>query len=415
MRGVRFDRSRSGPIGPLLAPPYDVARATENGPELSISHIENVDLGVAGNQHIHAAQQYRDWLASGVLAADPVPGIYVHRHQFAVNGVPVQRTGLIARVRLHDWHERVVLPHEKTTAGPKEERRERLRTVRANLSPLYFLYRDPEGEANKLLASYGTDSGAIVEHDRTGGTHQLTRIADPVRLDDMARFFASRSLFVADGHHRYEAALEYRDEMRQAYPGRDGPWEYVLALLAAVEDPGVQVWPTHRVLRRDSALTPSFIREVLNRWFDVRSTSDARGTADEGALFRLILPDSAQPFVVKSRAGSPHLALTPRNRGTAWRSLEVAAVEGVLESLLGTRVAADQRPIIPIVDEQVAVQQVTSGQASAAFLLPDPSLDRILAVAEQGDLLPPKSTWFEPKAPAGLVINDLTLSAPEAG
>ncbi len=413
LRGVRFNQARSGPLGPLLAPPYDVARAPENGAELNISHIENVNLGVAGDQHAHAARQYRAWLADGILAPDANSGFYIHRHQFSAKGALLQRTGLIARVRLQDWDDRVILPHEKTTPGPKSERRQRLRTVGANLSPLYFLYRDPNGEARNLFAQVARESGAGEERDGMGGKHELAQLTDPSLLATLTTYFADRSLFVADGHHRYEAALEYRNEMRQRHPRQDGPWEYVLALLAAVEDPGVQVCPTHRILPGESSITPEHILEVLNRWFEVRPRESAAQSDPDGALFRLILPGSRQPHVVLPRRGEPHLALAPRNRGSAWRSLGVAAVESVLEALLGAKEADGERRIVPVVDEQAAIQQVLTGHTSAAFLLPVPSLDRILAVAEEGDLLPPKSTWFEPKAPAGLVINDLTLSALE--
>jgi uncharacterized protein (DUF1015 family) len=246
-----------------------------------------------------------------------------------------------------------------------------------------------------------------------GGVHQLAQLTDLSDVEAIGHFFAKRTLFVADGHHRYEAALEYRNEMRRAHPGKEGPWEYVLALLAAVEDPGVQVWPTHRLLKFDSSLSPARILEILNRWFDVLPDAGTSQTNSDEILFRLILPGSHTPYVVSSQLGSPHLTLAPRNRGRAWRSLGVAAVEGILETILGARAADGERRVVPVVDEHAAVSKVATGQASAAFMLPAPSLDRILAVAEQGDLLPPKSTWFEPKAPAGLVINDLTLSAPE--
>jgi uncharacterized protein (DUF1015 family) len=413
LRGVRFNPARSGPLGPLLAPPYDVAKAPENGAELNISHIENVNLGVAGDQHAHAARQYRAWLADGILAPDANPGFYIHRHQFLANGALLQRTGLIARVRLQDWDDRVILPHEKTMPGPRSERQQRLRTVGANLSPLYFLYRDPIGEACGLFAQVARKSGAVAQRDGMGGTHELAQLTDPLLLTALITYFGDRSLFVADGHHRYEAALEHRNEMRQRNPGQDGPWEYVLALLAAVEDPGVQVCPTHRILAGDSSITPEHILEVLNRWFEVRPRDSTAQSDPDGALFRLILPGSPHFYVVLPRRGEPHLALAPRNRGVTWRSLGVAAVESVLEALLGAKAADGKRRIIPVVDEQAAIQQVVTGHSRAAFLLPMPSLDRILAVAEEGDLLPPKSTWFEPKAPAGLVINDLTLSAPE--
>ena len=193
-----------------------------------------------------------------MLRRDAAPMLYVHRHQFDQQGVAVSRTGVLARVRLADWSERVVLPHERTTRGPREERLGRLRAVQANLSPLYFLYRDPDGEIRRLIADHAGSGQLLEARDQMGGTHQPDRsVADAALHARLSAAFARRTLFVADGHHRYEAALAYRDECRARHGyDPDAPWEFVLALLAAVEDPGVIVRPTHRVLIDDQKCSP---------------------------------------------------------------------------------------------------------------------------------------------------------------
>jgi uncharacterized protein (DUF1015 family) len=409
LRGVRFDARRTGPIGSLIAPPYDVAAEPANGADFSIRKIEGVDLGCGGDDHALAAARYQTWLEQGALRRDARPTIYIHQHQFNHSGTAVSRTGLLARVRLTDWSERLVLPHERTTRGPKEERLGRLRAVRANLSPLYFLYRDADGEIRQLIAD-DTESGQPLEdRDQVGGTHRLSVVADTTVHGRLSAAFARRTLFVADGHHRYEAALAYRDECRQRYGHRpDAPWEFVLALLAAVEDPGVIVRPTHRVLTDGQDGSPRHVLQLLQRWFDVSGAHVAPPLADTRFICRVVLPNDHGVWDICAKSGDPHHALMPRARGTAWRSLGVAAVESLVESLFGVgdQTAADRR-VLPAIDEAEAASQVRAGRAQAAFLLPAPSLDRLLAVAEEGDLLPAKSTWFEPKAPAGLVINDL--------
>lgn len=408
LRGVRFDAGRTGPIGQLLAPPYDVAAEPARGAEFSIRNIEGVDLGCGGDDHALAAARYQAWLEQGVLRRDAAPAIYIHQHQFSLEGGKVSRTGLLARVRLTDWSERIVLPHERTTRGPREERLARLRAVQANLSPLYFLYRDADGEIRRLAANYEQGGEPHAERDQMGGTHRLTALADAALHERISAAFASRMLFVADGHHRYEAALAYRNECRERYGhAPDAPWEFVLALLAAVEDPGVIVRPTHRVLVSGQKGSPHLVLQLLQRWFNVSEADQPAPLLDARFICRVVLPENVGIWDIRAKPGDPHHALMPPARGKAWRSLGVAAVESIVQTLVGAGDEMAERPVIPAIDEADAASQVRTGRAQAAFLLPAPNLDRLLAVAEEGDLLPAKSTWFEPKAPAGLLINDL--------
>ncbi len=409
LRGVRFDANRSGPIGALIAPPYDVAAAPADDLEFSIRKIESVDLGCGGHDHALAARRYQSWLDNGVLRRDPAPMLYVHRHRFDRDGTAVWRTGLLARVRLTDWSERVVLPHERTTRGPREERLDRLRAVQANLSPLYLLYRDAGNQIQQVIDDHAGSGQLLEDHDQMGGTHRLTPVADTALHARLLASFARRTLFVADGHHRYEAALAYRNECRDRHGyDPDAPWEFVLALLAAVEDPGVIVSPTHRVLMGDRHSPPHLVLQFLQRWFDLRAAHPATPLPKDAAFVcRVVLPNDLGVWNVQAKPGEPHQALMPRARGAAWRSLGVVAVATIVESLFGAGPQSAGRRLLPVIDHADAAAQVRDGRAQAAFLLPAPDLDRLLAVAEEGDLLPAKSTWFEPKAPAGLVINDL--------
>ena len=405
LRGVRFDPRQSGPVGPLIAPPYDVAAEPANGAEFSIRKIESVDLVGDGDSHALAAERYRKWLKQGALRQDAEPMIYIHHHQFSHNGVITSRRGLFARVRLTDWTERIVLPHERTTPGPRRERLDRLRAVHANLSPLYFLYRDPENQIRDLIAHQAGSGLSVDHHDQMGGTHSLTPIVETKLHARISNTFAQRTLFVADGHHRFEAALSFRNECRDRYGyDPDAPWEFVLALLAAVEDPGVIVRPTHRVLVSGQSISSASILELFHRWFDVRKTQLDGPMPGESFVCRVVLPDEFGVWDIQPKPGDPHHALLPGDRRGAWRSLGVAAVGSITESLFGVDSKMPEQRLLPAIDAVDAVDKVRSGRAQAAFLLPAPNLGRLLAVAEEGDLLPAKSTWFEPKAPAGLVI-----------
>jgi len=270
------------------------------------------------------------------------------------------------------------------------------------------LFRDADGEIRKLTADVADNGERFEDRDQMGGTHRLSTMTDAALQTRLSVAFARRKLFVADGHHRYEAALAYRNECRERHGyDPDAPWEFVLALLAAVEDPGVIVRQTHRVLIDGRNGSPRFVLQLLQRWFDPSAAHLAAPLADAPFICRVVLPNDYGVWDIRAKSGDPHRALMPRARGTAWRSLGVAAVESIVESLFGVDVQTAERRVFPAIDEEDATSQVRDGRAQVAFLLPAPSLDRLLAVAEEGDLLPAKATWFEPKAPAGLVINDL--------
>ncbi|MFN8590045.1 MAG: DUF1015 domain-containing protein [Thermomicrobiales bacterium] len=407
-RAIRFDPTRSGPVGPLLAPPYDVASAPATTARYSIAGIENVDLGVPGDQHAVAAERYAAWRRVGILHQDPAPAIYLHEHRFPTADGVATRQAFFARVRLVDWEDGGVQPHERTMPGPRQERGARLRTTEANLSPLYFLFRDPNGDVRDLMSSTLASTDTPAEQDQVGGEHRLIPVTDPAFHQVLQQFLAPRALFVADGHHRYEAALAYRNEQRQIYGcDPEAPWEFVLVLLAAAEDPGVIVRPTHRLLLGDGLALGELI-DQLRRWFAVTPIQrEAPVGADESFIARVVLGEDAGVWDIRVREDRPHLDLLPADRGPAWRALPVAAVEAVLEHAFGPGGEGNGARIRYTIDARDAMTQVVDGHARAAFLLPPPRLAQILAVGAEGDLLPPKSTWFEPKAPAGLVINDL--------
>lgn len=409
LRGVRFDRRYSGPVGPLIAPPYDVTNSANRISEYGIGLIENVDVGVVADQHALSAARYRNWRTRGVLRRDIAPAYYVHRHRFNHDGTETVRTGLFARVRLTDWSEQVVLPHERTTAGPRVERTLRLRAVGANLSPLYLLFRDPNADLRELLSDDPARDMPFVDLDLTGGSHQLTAITAPDLQSRIAALFRDRTLFMADGHHRYEAALANRDA-RRALPGAGGEdeSEFVLVLLAAVEDEGVLIRPIHRVIEQGAGVSVETLVMQLQRWFVLRPAHESIACRPETEfLFRVVLPANRGTWDVLRRPGNPQEFTMPPDKGPAWRSLPIASLQILLQAIFSDR-AVDGTPEIQLtLDAAEATRRVGEGDALAAFLMPSPQLGQVLEVAEEGDLMPAKSTWFEPKAPAGLVINEI--------
>ncbi len=429
LRGVRYRGEVATDLGRLVAPPYDAAPA-DGGRALNpfnIGQIEDVNPRADGDPHALAARRYRSWLREGVLGVDPQPALYLHEQTFNHAGERLVRRGLLARVRLARWNERVVLPHERTVPGPRLERLARLRAVQANLSPLYLLYRDPSGELRRLLDAVGNRPADAAGVDPTGDAHRLIVCTDRALADQVGRFFAAsgRRLYMADGHHRYEAALAYRDECRaQTRASRtpslpDAPHEFVLALLADAGDPGVRVLPTHRLIRGLPALDAERIRTTLASLFDLERVPPVAGKGvlnhEEDAvrspgrpICTLRFAGESDGWRLRAKPGSPHESLMPTMHSPEWRLLDVAVLHTVvIERALGVPVDRLAAHVAFTPDAAVAEAALNRGEAQLAAFLARPSLSDLLAVANAADPLPLKSTYFQPKAPAGLVIHDL--------
>ncbi|HEY8446923.1 MAG TPA: DUF1015 domain-containing protein [Thermomicrobiales bacterium] len=418
-RGVRYGERVAAALGQLLAPPYDVssphliADLRDRHP-YNMVHLEHVAPDPGEDPHAIAAAQYRAWRAAGILARDYRPALYGYEHEFTADGRRITRRGLFAAVRLAPWRERIVLPHEATFPGPVRERHRRLRSVRANISPVYLLYEDPAGEIAAALDAGNAATLVAEGSDPEGETHRLTAIADAEVIGRVGEAFRSRRLYVADGHHRYEAAVAYRDEYRavsrdESPPDPDGPGasDYLLALLVEASDPGVRVLPTHRLVRGLPAFDPPAIRERLASWLSLEP-AERTSLPGKNDLAVLLFAGEAGAWRVRRRRDERHLALLPPERSEAWRRLAVAVIERVvLEEALGIGAAVLPEHVTYAHEADVAREAVTSGDAQIAILLDATPVSDIIAVAEAGETMPAKSTYFWPKVPAGLVLRDL--------
>jgi uncharacterized protein (DUF1015 family) len=418
-RGVRYSERIARNLGNLIAPPYDVTTPhliddlRDRDPH-NMVHLEHVDVEPGHDPHHHAAELYRQWRDDGILIRDKQSALYLYDHWFTHGDRRVRRRGVLSAVRLAPWSERVVLPHEETFPGPKLERLRRLRAVQANLSPLYLLYRDPKNVVEELLATVdGSPDETGVDPD--GDRHELTRITDRSLIDEIQRYFAGQPLYVADGHHRYEAAVEYRDERAAAgftcpvpSPDLEGAEQFVLALLCAADDPGVFVLPTHRLVRGLPNFDPDKIRAKLERFFNLEPADDPKQTDHGETICRIWLGKDQGLWTLNPRPDRAHQALLPTNKSGAWRDLDLAILSSaVLEGIFGIRPEQALEHISYTSSEVQAIEAVNTGEAQLAFLVEPSTVDDLMKIADAGDRMPPKSTFFWPKVPAGLVIHEL--------
>lgn len=413
LRTLRYEPSVAGPLETVIAPPYDVIDAELRAELVSRSEHNVVDIDLPetddGDPYEHAASTMADWVGRGVLVRENEPALWVLRQEYTdPEGDARTRTGFFARVRVEDYGPGRIRPHERTHPGPKEDRLRLTRATRTNLSPIFSLFPDSGDAAAAALAqAVGTEPFAeAADHEGTANT--LWRVADAGLIASLQAALASAELLIADGHHRYETARVYADEV-----GGEGDHRYVLMLLCSLSDPGLLVFPTHRLLTGLEGDTPKqqAIREVLTRDFEVErlsSTSELEPPAGDVA-FGYMDSFHKQPYRVTLRDQAiADLALA--GLPGAYRRLDTAVLEGiVLRGALG--MSEDDISHLRGLDYSKsladAIARVESGSADAGFFMRATPVEQVREVAATGESMPPKSTYFFPKVPTGLVFNPL--------
>ncbi len=422
-RGLRFDPAVADPAL-NIAPPYDVISPTEQRAlyERSDNNVVRVEYGEqspndtpADSRYTRAARDLAAWIASGVLMRDTLPSIYAYTQDFEWEGKRFARSHYFAAVRLEPWDKGIIKPHEHTLSGPKADRLDLLRATRTQVSPVYCLYRSKS--AGSVIPQI--DADPLYDFQADGQRHRLSAISDATDLAAIAARMADCDVYIADGHHRYETALKYRDECRAASAHWTGEEleNFMMMALSDAADPGLVVLPTHRLLS-----LPSLPSDRLSR---IATHFRVEAVASEGALAAQALAHAgaggATAFVAVGLESAATYLLTLENRAAveglmpadapeAWKRLDVSVLQyGILRDIFsiddetlaaGTAVSYTQDPL-------AAREAVVAGRAAAAFLLNATPVDQVLAVADVSGRMPQKSTYFYPKLPTGLVMNSL--------
>ena len=423
-RGLRYRPDVVGDLGALLSPPFDVidAESQRSLQERSAHNIVRLELsqerpedGPQENRYTRAAATLRGWRESGALEQEEHPAFYIYSQRFEHEGRKLGRTALLARLRLEPWEAGIVRPHEKTGAAPKEDRLQLFRHLRANVSPLLALYRDPERRIGGLLETSG--SPLIDAATPDGQHHTLFALTDVAAIEAISSALRDTPIYMADGHHRYETALAYRDERRgqqEAWTGEE-PENFVLVALAAVDDPGLVQLPTHRLVRPPS-LAEDLVPQ-LERYFHVEDTTPKSydGTAllrlqarlaaanAGGAAFGALGLEEGRLHLLTLKDAPAVRSLMP-SQSQPWQTLDTNVLEyAVLRETLGI---GDSRSgaLDYTEDATRALLEVESGRWPLAFLLNRTPVEQTLAVADAGELMPRKSTFFHPKLATGLVL-----------
>ena len=410
LKALHYDTSVTGGLGPVVAPPYDVIDAEGRASLLAKSqnNIVVLDLPEGDDPYAAAAAALQDWIAEGVLVLDEAPALWAVEQVYSIpgGGGQLTRRGFLGRMAVEEYGRGKVLPHERTHAGPKEDRLRLTRATAANLSPIFALFGDPDGTAQSALASVWTENPFGESTGDEGTLTRIWRVEDPEVIAAVCETASKSELLIADGHHRYETARVFSEE-----DGAPEGASSLLAYLVASEDPGLVVFPTHRLASGLGDQEWAALDEAIAANFDVAPLDGPQEPDGTSALVQIGLLDgrdgSAKLLTLKSRDLAE--AALP-GKSDAFRDLDTGVLESVL--LRGPLGLTEDRidhldGFAYARDLDSAVTAVRSGAADVAFLMGPTPVSRIRAIAEAGEYMPPKSTYFFPKIPTGLVINPL--------
>ena len=409
-RAWRFDPAVTGPLDQVITPPYDVISPAERDSLAQLSPYNMVHVILPRpaadepDPYAAAARHFQRWIARQALKQDDQPSWYLLRQDFVdPRGVQRTRHAFFARVKLPEAGENRILGHERTFDKPFEDRLRLLQAVGAVPGAVFVLYTDPTRRVQSVFDGLRNRPADAAFTTFEGTRQQLWRV--PAECLDVSSL-ENQTLYIADGHHRFRTACVYRDEMRAKTGICDGrqPWDYTLMGFVAFEDPGLAVYPTHRLIPAGHALDRTAVRTALEPWFTIEDKDPDHiaaltEVASGQGRFGVVWPEEPA-WLLTFRGDRSVLLGTARHE--AWRNLDVALLHaGVLEHLLGITAEV---PLTYEKDAETAVAAITQGKAAAAFLLRSTPPDQIRACAEAGEPMPQKSTYFFPKLPTGAVI-----------
>ncbi len=427
-RGLRYDLKHVGSLSPVIAPPYDVIGA-ELQDQLYKSHPANIVRLIlnrdepgdnsSNNRYTRAARFLSNWRSEGVLTAEAAPSVYVYHQSFTYGGREFTRKGFMARCRLERFGEGRIYPHEETLSGPKQDRLLLTRACKANLSQIFGLYPDPQAATGPVLDRATAGRSALEATDHLGVVHRMWPVSDVAQITELAGIVGPQPVFIADGHHRYETACNYRDELTAANGGPlpdDHPANFVLMMFIGMSDPGLIVMPTHRLFRGLAKLTSAELIQKLGASFTTRVAGEGADLAqsvwkeieadgDQGLLGLFTQADERWVIARLTDEGRARMAAVAAEHTTDWQGLGVALLHRlVIENLVDAKELPKPR-YVHLVDE--VVDGLGSSEFPLAALVMPASVDHIRTISQHGERMPAKSTYFYPKLLSGLVINPL--------
>ncbi len=411
---LRFT-NKAGDIGALCCPPYDIISEAEKQALLKKNEYnliklelpEQTDAGYKG-----AGDTFKAWQQNGILATDDVPSLYIYEEKFSVKGVDYAFKGFICYVKLAEFSEGIVLPHEETLSKAKTDRFNLINATGCSFSQIYSLYSDKNGDTARILGELSSGAPDQTFTDEAGVTHSLWIVPKSDKTAEICRQFENRKLYIADGHHRYETALNHRRYMHENGIKNENS-EYVMMFLVDMENDGLVVFPTHRIVKGVDAFSGADLIKKAEKYFDITDLSTEKIESFLDAEYK----NGKKAYVYYD--GEKCCGLTLRDitvmdkliaeKSEALRRLDVTVLHSlVLEETLGIdkENMANQKNLTYTRSLAEAIDSA-NGTADCCFILNPTRIEEIAAVAAAGEKMPQKSTYFYPKLTTGMVMNKI--------
>jgi len=429
-QGIHYNPNRIDSYADVTTPPYDVISDAKRD-EYHDRHPYNIIRLILGkktdadtpenNPHTRAATAYREWLSKDVLIKAPTPALYLTAIDFPFMNHTVRRYGLFAKVGLEPFDRKIILPHEKTFSKVKSERLELMKRCHANFSPIFSLYMDSGNILNSLVAATENTAAEMDFLDDSGHRQLMWRFTDRTLHHLIERAFSEKTLFIADGHHRYETALNYRNWLKETRSdfNETHPANFIMMSLVSMSDPGLVILPAHRILSHIGAETRNTFISKAETYFHISELpcgpegfSEMSSRLASSTLphqIGVVIKDFKMLFLLSLKSGVMD-DLFPEELPPALRHLDVTVLTRLIfMELLGfdQQRLDDETTITYSSKVNDAIEAVVSGGYDMSFILRPTQIEQVRQVAEAGLIMPRKSTYFYPKVLTGQVLNDL--------
>lgn len=426
--GVHYNKTLLQDWIKVICPVYDIIPLEQREQLYNLNEYNFIRLEAGrelpqdtpnDNKYIRAADLLSKWLKHGVLQQDDQPAIYIHDQYFVYKGKQYTRRSIVVRVRLEEWDRMIIRPHESTLAEAKSDRLSLLWAIQANTSSILSLYQDKSGKIKRVFEDE-TKKPPVMDLPLSGiEGHRVWAITSPDMVNIIADQFKNQPLYIADGHHRYESALNYRRQKRSTGNWADEePFDFVMMTLVDFEDPGLLILPPHRLVRGVNKSVVDGFRQKLQVFFEIEEIPfpkanswvnlDAKIAEYHDTVLVLYGTSEDTLLVLKPKNMEALFPLMPQFHTDLYKKLEVSIIDHViLENLLALSNDKDKYNLGYCYDRQDAVNRVLSGEYQMTFILKSIKADVIKSIADLSDKMPKKSTYFYPKVPAGLLVNRL--------